>query len=71
MKIYYFNDLPNSVNVFKYNLLPKNFIKTLDAAQGCVIELDIPEDAIPFIKVWQNIVLITYWEDYEKQTNHT
>ena len=65
MKLFYLNDLQNPVRLYKNNLMQENFVKTLDKAEGCVVELEIPEGAIPFIKVWQEVVLISYWENYE------
>lgn len=58
MKIYYFNDKFDSVDIFINDFI--NQPKTLDAATGDYFEIELKENQIPFIKVWEsNIVLIS------------
>lgn len=65
MKVYYFNDEQKTitVKVHKPNssyVLPDWEYIAMPPYQGRVFEFDTPENSIPYIKRWADLVMISY-----------
>lgn len=61
MKVFYFNDEQNPVDVFVGGL-GNNFVETLPATSGKVFEVPVPEGSILWIKKWPTYVMLS-WAD--------
>ena len=64
MKVYYFNDeiVPVTIQVNAFALKEHRIDYVIvNALESKVIEFDAPEDAIPYIKRWENRqILVSY-----------
>lgn len=59
MKIYYFNDRFESVNIFTGDFTNKP--KLLLPASGDYFEIELKENQCPFIKVWESGHVLISW----------
>ena len=60
MKIYYFNDSKRPVNLYHGGIGEKHFLKTLGGIESTVVDVDVPEGCIPYIKNWGSYVMFSY-----------
>ena len=59
-KIFYLNDTKQNVHIFRDGLGEGCFVKTLQPAEGMVVEVNIPEKCAVFIKNWGTYVMISH-----------
>lgn len=64
MKIYYFNDETHDMRVF-YNIGLTGDPAILKPAEGATFDVVIPEGCIPFIKKWNDYIMISYTQEIQ------